>query len=289
MDRSMITPESVRAAVRAAVVMSIRDLDVPGPDRAIRVRVFRPARPASAPALLYFHGGGWVAGDLDTHDSFCRILCEWVGCAVVATDYARPPEQRFPAAVEDCYNVTQWLARQGPSMGIDVSRIAVAGGGSGAGLAAVICQLARDQGGPRIGFQLLLYPLLDCLARNRSRTIFASEAGLTENMLDWYLRLYVPAGVSLAHPWLSPARHACLRDLPNALILTAGRDLLRDEGRAYARNLKNAGATVRHVNYPGMQHGFINYPAQHVAARKAVLLCVETLATYFHAQSAGSA
>jgi acetyl esterase len=289
MDRPLITPESMRAAVRAAVVMSVRDLDVPGPHRAVRVRVYRPASPTPAPALLYFHGGGWVAGDLDTHDSFCRVLCEWAGCAVVATDYARPPEQRFPAAVEDCYGVTQWLARQGPSMGIDVNRIAVAGGGSGAGLAAVICQLARDQGGPSIGFQLLLYPLLDCLARNRSRAAYASGYGLTAELLRWYLSLYVPEGVSLAHPWLSPARHASLRNLPDALIVTAGCDLLRDEGRAYARHLKKAGAAVRHVNYPDMQHGFINYPAQHAAARKAIQLCVEALAGYFQAQPAGRA
>lgn len=285
MDRPVMTPEGVRAAVRDAVVMCVQDHTVEGPQRSVPIRIYRQSTPIPAPALLYFHGGGWVAGDLDTHDSFCRIMCEWARCAVVAVDYARPPEHRFPAAVEDCYAVTEWVATQGAALGLDSHRIAVAGGGSGGGLAAVICQIVHERRGPAIGFQMLLYPVLDCLARNRSRVEFASGPGLTARMLNWYLAQYVSEGQSLAHPWLSPAHQASLQGLPNALIVTAGRDLLRDEGRAYARQLKNAGVQVRHTEYPGMGHGFINYPGEHLAARKAILQCAQALADYFTAGS----
>ncbi|MDY4301516.1 alpha/beta hydrolase [Pseudomonas salmasensis] len=281
MDRPLMTPEGARIAVRDAVVMDVQDHWIEGPERRVRIRLYR--QPAALPAsvLLYFHGGGWVAGDLDTHDSFCRIMCEWARCAVVAVDYARPPEYRFPAAVQDCYAVTEWAATQGCSLGLDSTRLAVAGGGSGGGLAAVICQIARDRCGPYIGFQMLLYPVLDCLARNRSRIQFATGFGLTAEMLDWYLAQYVNAGQSLAHPWLSPARHASLHGLPEALILSADCDLLRDEGRAYARQLKKAGVRVRHTVFRGMQHGFINYPGKHHSARKAIRLCAQALIEHF--------
>lgn len=287
MDRPVMTPQSVRAAVRDSVVMDVHDRSINGPERSIPVRVYRPASATPVPVLVYFHGGGWVAGDLDTHDSFCRILCEWVGCGVIAVDYARPPEYRFPAAVEDCYAVTEWVSSQGAEWGLDGRRIAVAGGGSGGGLAAVVCQIARDRCGPSIGFQLLLYPVLDCLARNRSRDDFCAGPGLTIEMLDWYLGHYVDEGQSLAHPWLSPARHVWLHRLPEALVLTAGCDVLRDEGRDYARQLKKAGVLVRYKVYPGMLHGFINYPAEHRAARSAILLCAEALGKHFFAARHG--
>ncbi|AZE94644.1 Esterase/lipase [Pseudomonas orientalis] len=281
MDRPVMTPEQVRAAVRYAAVMSVEDHMVEGPERSVPIRLYRQPAALPAPVLLYFHGGGWVAGDLDTHDSFCRIMCEWARCAVIAVDYARPPEHRFPAAVEDCYAVTEWATAQSRALGLDSHRAAVAGGGSGGGLAAIVCQIARDRCGPSIGLQMLLYPVLDCLASNHSRAEFASGPGLTADMLNWYLTQYVSEGQSLAHPWLSPARHASLHGLPQALIITAGRDLLRDEGRAYARRLKKAGVPVRHTEYPGMQHGFINAPGTHHSARKAILQCAQTLIQHF--------
>lgn len=281
MDRPLMTPEGVRKAVREAVVMDVQDHWIEGPERRVRIRLYRQPAALPAPVLLYFHGGGWVAGDLDTHDSFCRIMCEWARCGVVAVDYARPPEYRFPAAVQDCYAVTEWVAAQGGTLGLDSARLAVAGGGSGGGLAAVICQIARDRGGPDIGFQMLLYPVLDCLARNHSRAEFATGFGLTTQMLDWYLAQYVNEGQSLAHPWLSPARHASLHGLPETLILSAECDLLHDEGRAYARQLKKAGVRVRQTVFAGMQHGFINYPGEHHLARKAILRCAHALIAHF--------
>ena len=277
-----MTPAQARKEVRDAMVLRVEDLTLAIPGRPVAVRLYRPARPEPAPVLMYFHGGGWVTGDLDTHDSFCRVMSEWVGCAVVAVDYPRSPERRFPVSVESCYSATDWVARHGTCLGLDPCRIAVAGGGSGGGLAAVICQLARDLEAPHIGFQLLLYPLLDCLARNRSRQLFAEEPGLTAERLEWYLGQYASPGIPRAHSWLSPARDSSLVGLPPAMIITAGRDLLRDEGRAFARRLKQAGVSVRHKEYPGMQHGFINYPGNHASARRAVLLCAEVLGGYFH-------
>lgn len=270
-----------RQAVRDAVVMRVSDITLTTRGRSVPVRLYRPAHPDPAPVLMFFHGGGWVAGDLDTHDSFCRIMCEWAGCAVVAVHYARPPEHRFPRAVEDCYAATEWIAREGAGLGLAASRMAVAGGGSGGGLAAVISQIARDLEGPEIGFQLLLYPVLDCLACNRSRKQFADGFGLTADKLDGYLGHYVPPGVPVAHPWLSPARDTCFNALPATLIITAGCDLLRDEGRSFASRLKKAGVPVRHKEYAGMCHGFINYPAANPQARRAILLCAEALARYF--------
>ena len=276
-----MTPEQVRQEVRDGVVIAVSNLTATDNGQSVPVRLYRPAHPLPAPVLMYFHGGGWVAGDLDTHDSFCRVMCEWAGCAVVAVDYARPPEQRFPRAVEDCHTATRWVARHGTQLGLDARRIAVAGGGSGGGLAAVICQIARDQQGPAIGFQLLLYPVLDCLARTRSREQFAEGFGLTTERLDWYLNQYVPPGTALAHPWLSPARGTCFQGLPAALIITAGCDLLRDEGRAFARRLKKAGVPVRYKEYAGRRHGFLNYPAADPLARRAILLSAEALAAHF--------
>ncbi|MBV4455614.1 MULTISPECIES: alpha/beta hydrolase [Pseudomonas] len=270
-----------RQAVRDAVVMRVSDITLTTQGRPVPVRLYRPAHPDPAPVLMFFHGGGWVAGDLDTHDSFCRVMCEWAGCAVVAVHYARPPEHRFPRAVEDCYAATEWIAREGADLGLAPSRMAVAGGGSGGGLAAVICQIARDLGGPDIKFQLLLYPLLDCLARNRSREQFAEGFGLTAEKLEGYVSHYLPPGIPRSHPWLSPARADRLDGLPTALIITAGCDLLRDEGRAFARRLKKAGVPVCHKAYAGMCHGFINYPGANPQARRAILLCAEALASHF--------
>ncbi len=277
-----MTPAQARQEMRDAVMMEVRDLTLATQKQPVAVRMYRPALQALAPVLMYFHGGGWVAGDLDTHDSFCRVISEWAKCAVIAVDYARPPEYPFPRAVEDCYAATAWVARNGAGLGLDTRRIAVAGGGTGGGLVAVVCQIARDLGEPAIGFQLLLYPIVDCLARNRSRAEFAEGFGLTTELLEWYLSQYVPPGIPLAHPWLSPACGTCLQGLPATMIITAGCDLLRDEGRAFARKLRKAGVPVRHKEYPGMRHGFMNHPGAEANARRAILFCAEALAAHYH-------
>ncbi|MGF6513736.1 acetyl esterase [Pseudomonas sp. BT76 TE3572] len=278
---SELSAESARTALRELLAINVNDLSIKSHGRPLPLRLYTPAGPGPFPVLMFFHGGGWVTGDLDTHDGFCRLMCEWAGCAVVAVDYARPPEHVFPAAVEDCCAATQWVIEQGPSTGMDTSRIAVAGGGSGGGLAAVICQWARERGAPQIAFQLLLYPLLDCLTHNPSHTKFAEGHGLTAQMLEWYIEQYVPSGVSRADPKLSPVRQKYLHGLPPALIITCGFDVLRDEGRQYARRLKDAGVRVQHEEYASMLHGFINYPARYDDAKRALLLCAQTLQAQF--------
>ncbi|MHC8394952.1 alpha/beta hydrolase [Pseudomonas sp. LB3P93] len=272
--------ESVRTALRELMVVSVRNLSIQSHGRALPLRLYTPAGSGSFPVLMFFHGGGWVTGDLDTHDGFCRHMCEWAGCAVVAVDYARPPEHVFPAAVEDCCAATEWVVEHGPVMGLDPSRMAVAGGGSGGGMAAVICQWALARGSPRIVFQLLLYPLLDCLTNNPSHTEFAEGHGLTAEMLEWYIAHYVPPDVSRADTRLSPVRHENLQDLPRALIITSECDVLRDEGREYARRLTQADVPVQHKEYIGMPHGFVNYPARYDDAKHALLLCAQVLQTH---------
>ncbi|MCS3838945.1 acetyl esterase [Pseudomonas sp. JAI111] len=275
------TVEGARTALRDLLVVSVRNLSIQSHGRPLPLRLYTPAGTGPFAVLMFFHGGGWVTGDLDTHDGFCRVMCEWAGCAVVAVDYARPPEHEFPAALDDCCAATQWVAEQGHSLGLDSSRMAVAGGGSGGGLAAVICQWAREQTRPPIIFQLLLYPLLDCLAQNPSHREFAEGFGLTGNMLEWYINHYVPNGVSRDDPRLSPLRHQHLRGLPPALIITSERDVLRDEGREYVRRLTEADVPVQHKEYSGMLHGFINYPANSDDAKQALLLCAQTLQRHF--------
>ncbi|MGH8329304.1 MAG: alpha/beta hydrolase [Pseudomonas fluorescens] len=281
---SGLSAESARTALRELLAINVNDLSIKSQGRPLPLRLYTPAGPGPFPVLMFFHGGGWVTGDLDTHDGFCRLMCEWAGCAVVAVDYARPPEHVFPAAVKDCYAATDWVVEQGPSLGLDSLRIAVAGGGSGGGLAAVICQWAREQGTPQIMFQLLLYPLLDCLAQNPSNKDFAEGYGLTAEMLEWYIEHYVPSGTSRADPRLSPLRSKYLHGLPPALIITSEFDVLRDEGRAYATRLKEAGVPVLHKEYPGMLHGFINYPAAHDDAKQALFFCAQTLQAQFRGE-----
>lgn len=282
MTEPILSVESARIALRELMVVRVRDLSINSHGRRLPLRLYTPAGPGPFPVLMFFHGGGWVAGDLDTHAGFCWHMCEWAGCVVVAVDYARPPEHVFPAAVDDCCEAMNWITEQGEALGLDTSSIAVAGGGSGGGLAAVVTQWALARGSPQIAFQLLLYPLLDCLANNPSHEEFAEGHGLTAEMLEWYIKHYVPNDVSRADPRLSPIRHENLRGLPPAMIITSEKDVLRDEGREYAQRLTEADVPVQHKEYPRTQHGFLNYPAQSHAAKQALLLCAQTLQKHLH-------
>lgn len=280
MNESVLTVENARAALRELLVTRVRDLSIESHGRRLPLRLYTPSGPGPFAVLMFFHGGGWVTGDLDTHDGFCRHMCEWAGCAVVAVDYAQPPEQVFPAAVDDCCAATQWVVEQGSSLGLNPSRMAVAGGGSGGGLAAVICHWAQARGAPQFVLQLLLYPLLDCQANNPSHMEYAQGYGLTAEMLEWYIKHYAPPGVSRVDPRLSPLRHENLRGLPPALIITSECDVLRDEGREYVRLLTQADVPVAHKEYVGMPHGFVNYPARYDAAKHALLHCAQVLQTH---------
>ncbi len=224
------------------------------------LRLYRGAGTGAAtllPALVFFHGGGWVVGDLETHDPMCRHLANATGCAVVAVDYRLAPEHKFPAAVEDSFAATEWVAANGAELGIDGGRLAVGGDSAGGNLAAVVSLLARDRGAPRLRAQLLLYPALDFGMNHASHQRFAEGHLLTVATMRWFAEAYIRGPQDVDDWRASPLRARDLSGLPPAYVLTAGYDPLCDEGIAYARRLEenNVAVTSRHM--PGQIHGFL--------------------------------
>jgi acetyl esterase len=244
----------------------------------IPVRVYRPVgAPAdrALPALVYFHGGGWVIGDLETHDVLCRQLTAEAGVSVIAVDYRLAPEAKFPAAVDDAWAATRWVADNAGRLGIDPRRLAVGGDSAGGNLAAVVALMARDAGGPSLAYQALLYPVTEVGTETRSYRDFADGFLLTRDSMRWFFDHYLGSHDQAGDWRVSPLRAPSLAGLPPALIVTAGFDPLRDEGEAYARALREAGVTVDYVCYGGMIHGFVpmgrlidtgNRAVSHIAA-----------------------
>lgn len=248
-----------------------RTIEDPETGRSIGVRIYRPdgLPDTPAPALVYYHGGGWVIGTLETHDRICRTLAAGAGCTVLSVDYALAPEHKFPAAVEDAQAAFRWTVGAAEDLRIDPGRIAVGGDSAGGNLAAVVCQLERDAGRPGPCFQLLIYPATDAAGDYPSRQANGDGYLLTVPLMDWFRDHYLD-GADPADPRFSPLRAASLSDLPPALVVTAGFDPLLDEGRAYAEALSAAGVAAELRNYPGMIHGFINLAGGVDVARQAV-------------------
>jgi acetyl esterase len=256
----------------------VTNLAAEGPGGPIPVRVYRPAGVADAtplPGLVYFHGGGWVIGDLDTHDVLCRQLTAEAGVSVVSVDYRLAPEHKFPGAVDDAWAATRWAVARAGELGIDASRLAVGGDSAGGNLAAVVAMLAREQGRPSIKFQVLLYPVTDLADESKSYQDFADGYLLTRDGMRWFSQHYLNSRDEAGDWRASPLRARTLDGLPPALVVTAGFDPLRDEGEAYARRLREAGVRVDYVCYGGMIHGFVpmgrlletgNRAVAHVAA-----------------------
>lgn len=243
----------------AAPIGKIENIEAEGPEGPIPLRAYTPVASGGSnlAALVYFHGGGFVLGDLDCYDSVCRGLAESSGCKVISVDYRLAPEHPFPAAVEDCLAAMKWVEANAPALGVDPNRIAVAGDSAGGNLAAVVTQLAKGKGAPHIAFQLLLYPITSLHADLPS--VFGFEGNiLTQPQINWFYSQYVPHDVEASDPRLSPLRAKDLSGLPRAYIVTAGFDPLHDEGVAYADALKGAGVKVRHIDYPTMIHGFFS-------------------------------
>jgi len=230
---------------------------VPGPSGDVPVRVYSPASDAVLPVVVYFHGGGWTIGDVACYDTICRKLSVATGLAVVSVDYRLAPEHAFPAAVEDCYAVTKWIPEPGGELGVDGSRLAVAGDSAGGNLAAVTSIMARDRGGPTIAFQLLIYPVIDGTMSFPSYKENAEGYLLSADDMAWFYEQYVPADVDRKNWMLSPLYAPDLGNLPPALVITAEYDPLRDEGEAYADALQQAGVEARSSRYDGMVHGFV--------------------------------
>jgi|SRR5690348_205699 len=231
-----------------------------GPGGEIRFRRYRPFGAAAGPlpALIYYHGGGFVIGNLDTHDSTCRRLANKSRCLVIAIDYRLAPEHPFPAPIDDGVAAFRHIRDNAASFGADATRLAVGGDSAGGAVAAVVCQACRDAGEQMPAFQMLIYPATDSSRQSRSRREFAEGYFLTKDLIDWFWKAYVPAATDLGDLRLSPLLARDFLNLPPAFVLTAGYDPLRDEGRAYADRLIDAGVKTTYVNYPGTIHGFFS-------------------------------
>jgi acetyl esterase len=283
-----LAPEQARAFYRerrtftqpdAPAVGEVRDLEARGPAGPIPLRSYRPAGAVAGPlpVLAYYHGGGWVIGDLDTHDVLCRQLCNESGCAVVAVDYRLAPEHRFPAALDDALAATRWVRANADALGVDPSRLAVGGDSAGGNLAAAVALAAREAGDLPIAFQLLIYPATDQRRGWPSHTANGQGYLLTKESMDYYHDHYLPDPAQDLDWRASPLLHESHAKLPPALVLTAGYDPLRDEGLQYAHKLSAAGNRATLVNFERQIHGFITMGRVIDEANVAVQLCAGQL------------
>jgi acetyl esterase len=252
-----------------APVAAVADRRVPGPAGELPVRVYTPEGSPPFPIVVFFHGGGWVVGTLDTYDPLCRALAAATPAVVVSVDYRLAPEHRWPAAVEDAYAATEWASRNAAALGGAQHRLAVAGDSAGGNLAAVVALGARDRGGPAIAFQLLVYPVLDAAGDTASWREYADGYHLTADGMRWYWDHYL-GGADGAAPDASPLRAAFVGGLPPALVIGAEYDILRDEGEAYAARLAEAGVDASASRHAGVVHGFVRWRAVTGAAEDAL-------------------
>jgi acetyl esterase len=259
------TPEQARknmlarlelAPVTPEPIARVENRTIPTPDGPLPVRVYAPQSTRALPVLVYFHGGGWVQGNLDTHDDVCRALANRAECLVISVDYRLAPEHRFPAAVDDCYAATCWAAENADSIGGDPSRIAVGGDSAGGNLAAAVALMARDEGGPELVYQLLIYPVTEANFETASYRENAEGYGLMRETMIWFWDQYLGSEEDARNPYAAPGQAKDLTGLPPALVITAGYDVLRDEAELYAKRLKEAGGQVELAQYPGLIHGF---------------------------------
>ncbi len=263
-----LTPEQARIAFRAMreaarqdvpEMAEVRNLDMPGPGSSIPVRFYRSHATSTsvAPVLVFFHGGGWVVGDLDTHDIQCRQIANAGACAVVSVDYRLAPEHNFPAAADDCIAATYWVASNAAQLGIDAAKMAVGGDSAGGNLAAVSALHAAANGGPALRGQVLIYPSTDMRLGYESYDRVGEGFTLTKKSMEWFRDHYL-ADETQTNDWrASPLLADNLAQSPPALVLTAGLDPLCDEGEAYAQALKDAGVDVEFTCYSGQMHGFV--------------------------------
>jgi acetyl esterase len=269
----LIAPLTDRPGVGA-----VEDRAIPVSGREVPVRVYRPGGPERAGAVVFLHGGGWVFGDLDSHDGICRALTCGSGITTVAVDYRRAPEHPFPAGLEDAVEVVRWLAARGAEAGVTAGPLAVAGDSSGASLAAATAVVLRDEGSSPVRFQALLYPATDPSMSSASYSQHAGDPFLSADEMAWYWSQYgggkVPGG-----PLAALSTLADLRGLPPAYVLVAGLDPLRDEGLAFAAALREAGVPVRCHEYPDMPHGFLLFAGRLSAAAEGLSEAAAEIAT----------
>ena len=264
-----LTPDEARQAYMASravlapepqPVAETRDLACPGPHGDVPLRYYRPTGTQAGdvlPAMVYFHGGGWLLGGLDSHDALCRHFANAARCAVVSVDYRMAPEQKFPAAVDDSAAATRWIIAHAASLGVDPARVAVGGDSAGGNLAAVIALMARDGTLPPLAFQLLIYPATDMAMTTVSAQTITQAVPLTSKTMKWFVDHYMRGPGDVTDWRASPARASDLSGTAQALVLTCTCDPLRDEGLEYARRLERAGVRVTHLLFSDQIHGFM--------------------------------
>ena len=264
-----LTPEQARAqfaarrfeGVRVPPIAGAEDRAINGPGGRLGLRVYTPLGRGPFPLLVFFHGSGFVVCSLDTHDAMCRNLCAGSGCVVASVDYRLAPEHKFPAAPEDCLHATRWAATNAASLGADPARVAVGGDSAGGNLAAVTALRVRDEGGPALCAQLLVYPVTEYWDAGMPSCAENAEGyGLTRDGMKWFWDHYLENLEDARDPRAAPLRAPDLRGLPPALVVTAEYDPLRDEAERYAARLREAGVPTELVRYAGMNHGFFFWP-----------------------------
>ena len=261
-------------------IEKVIDTTFPGPAGPVPVRIYIPRQQTDLPVIIYYRGGGWVVGDLNSHDNICRSLSKKTRWIVVSVDYRLAPEHPFPAAVDDAYAALKWVSHNAASFNGDPTRLITIGDSAGGNLAAAVSLLARDRRGPKISAQVLIYPVTNIADMNTdSYRQFADGFYLTKRYMEKFRSMYLPMQHNWQNPYASPLLASNLEDLPPALILTAEFDILRDEGKAYAMKLKKSGVPTTHIRYQGMIHGFVGMDRLFDASDNAI----EDIFTYLQA------
>ena len=284
-DMGTVTPEAFRAYSAQMVQpadpadrIAMQDVDAGG----VPARIYRREEATGAePVLVFYHGGGYIACGIDSHERLCARLARLGECAVVSVDYRLAPEHAFPAAVDDALAAARWVAEHGADHGLDTGRMMLGGDSAGGTLATVTAMRIRDEGGPAILHQLLIYPGTDMTGDYPSTREFAKGYFLDAEFTELCLSAYLPDAADRAHPWASPALAEKLADVPPATIITAECDPLRDGGRVYAERLRAAGVSAEYVEYPGVFHGFISMFGTIAEADQAVAKAAEVLRDTF--------
>jgi len=262
-------------------VGKVEDRQIPGPAGTIPARICTPRGAGPFPILVYFHGGGWVIGNIETHDAPCRTLSNAAECIVASIDYRLAPEHKFPAGPDDCYAATRWIAEHAAQIGGDARRIAVGGDSAGGNLAAVVAQTARDHGGPSLVFQLLVYPVTDHRFDTPSYRENADGYFLTKDAMEWFWNHYLGRPADGEQAMASPLRAKNLGGLPPAFIMTAEYDPLRDEAEAYAARLREAGVETKMTRYDGTIHGFFSMGNALTVAKQGMMDATSALRNAF--------
>lgn len=287
-----LSPEETREGSKARrlppdelePVHRIEDRTIPGPAGEIPVRVYTPSDDPDLPLLVYFHGGGWVIGDLDMEDVAHRAIANQAGCVIMSVDYRLAPEAPFPASIDDCFAATAWAAEHASELGADPARVAIGGWSAGGNLAAVVAQLARDAGGPDLVHQVMVCPVTDHYSRSMERPSYSENAEgylLTRDSMVWFWDMYIGKDGNADDPKAAPMQAADVSALPPATVLTMEFDPLRDEGAAYADRLREAGVAVKYICYQGQIHTSYNSSAAIERGREIITEVSKSLSDAF--------